>query len=52
LYLLGVLCGGAEIEKKPDRQIAEPEAEFETVEQSVTGKDLGAAPDPDRGGRR
>ena len=43
-----VLDGGAEIEKKPDRQIAEWGAEFESVEQSVTGKDRGAAPDPER----
>ena len=42
------LDGGAEIEKKPDRQIAEWGAEFESVEQSVTGKDRRAAPDPDR----
>ena len=43
-----VLDGGAEIEKKPDRQIAEWGAGFDTVEQSVTGKDRGAAPDPER----
>ncbi len=43
-----VLDGGAEIEKKPDRQIAEWGAEFETVEQSVTGKDRGPAPDPEK----
>ncbi len=43
-----VLDGGAEIEKKPDRQIAEWGAEFETVQQSVTGKDRGAATDPER----
>lgn len=43
-----VIDGGAEIEKKPDRQIAEWGAEFETVEQSADRKNLGSAPEPDR----
>ena len=38
---------GAEIEKKPDRQIAEWGAEYETVEQSAAGKDR-EAPAPER----
>ena len=41
-----VLDGGAEIEKKPDRQIAEWGAEFETVERPMPGTGRGAAPDP------
>ena len=41
-----VLDGGARIEKKPDRQIAEWGAEFETVERPMPGTGRGAAPDP------
>ena len=41
-----VLDGGAEIEKKPDRQIAEWGAEFETVERPMPGTGRGAAADP------
>ena len=41
-----VLDSGAEIEKKPDRQIAKWGAEFETVERPMPGTGRGAAPDP------
>ena len=40
------LDSGAELEKKPDRQIAEWGAEFETVEQAVPGTGRGAASGP------
>ena len=43
-----VLDGGAEIEKKPARQIAELGAELEGVEQAVPGTGRGVAPDPER----
>ncbi len=43
---LAALDGGAEIEKKPDRQIAEWGAGFETVERPMPGTGRGAAPDP------
>ena len=36
------LDSGAQIEKKPDRQIAEWGTEFESVEQAVPGTDRGA----------
>ncbi|MDE0372203.1 MAG: hypothetical protein OXI73_06635, partial [Rhodospirillales bacterium] len=42
-----VIDDGAEIEKKPDRQIAEWGAELETVERSAAGKDR-EAPAPER----
>ena len=38
--------GGAQIEKKPDRQVAEWGAEFETVERPMPGTGRGAAPGP------
>ena len=46
-----VLDSGAQIEKKPDRQIAEWGAEFESVEQAAPGTGRGAAtgPAPEKG---
>ena len=39
---------GAQLERKPDRQVAEWGAELETVKRAEPGTDRGAVPDPDR----